>query len=154
MRKSSAGKALLFIVSLFLLIPASLQAEKMTGNWRIAGYTIYRDAVFVDTARLTVPAPGITAAWIKITPSPKSKYRQYINDYLTAVHKDVKRFHSIEFLSEINCEKHLIRFTKFVYLDKSGKIIHQVDESDLRWYLIVQGGTWYPVEKEVCTERK
>lgn len=150
MLKLSSGKLFFCVISLFLLAETSLAAEKMTDNWRITGYTKYRDAVFTDTSRLRTSAPEITEAWIKITPAQKSKYRQYIREYLAAVRKNDNEFHSIEFLSEINCSRHLIRFTKFVYFNRSGKIIHQASEADLKWYAVEQGSVWYSVAKEIC----
>ncbi|MEE9913503.1 MAG: hypothetical protein K4571_17460 [Deltaproteobacteria bacterium] len=145
------GKAVLFFISLSLIMPASLLAESMTDNWRLTGYTKYRDAVFADAARLSSPAPGITAVWIKIAPSGKSKYRQFVHDYLTVVKKQNPGFKSIEILCEINCTNHLIRYTKFVYLDSDRNIIHEAYDPGATQFLINQGSIWYPVEKEACT---
>jgi hypothetical protein len=38
-------KMILFVVCLFLITPFPLMATRMTGNWRLTGYTKYRDAV-------------------------------------------------------------------------------------------------------------
>lgn len=147
-------KALFFFVGLSLALPAALFAERMTDNWHLTGYTKYRDAVFADTGRLSSPAPGITAIWIKIAPAQKSKYLGMINEYLRSVHKEGKGFRSIEILCEINCTNHLIRFAKFVYLDNDRNIIHEAYEARPTQYLINQGSAWYPVEKEACSKRK
>lgn len=152
--KMMKSKTLLFFVCLFWVMPASLFAEKMTGNWRLTGYTKYRDAVFVDLARLSSPVPGITAIWIKIAPSTKSKYSQFIREYLDTVQKRNKGFKSIEILCEINCNGHLIRFTRFVYLDNNRKVIHEAHETRPGWLSINQGSVWYPIEKEACTPGK
>ena len=135
-------------------MPALLSAEKMTDKWRLTGYTKYRDAVFADISRLTSPTSGTKAIWIKIAPANKSQYFQIINEYLQTINKSDKGFRSIEILCEINCASHLIRFMKFVYFDNSGKIIHEIDETNLGWLTIIQGNIWYNVEKEACTERK
>jgi hypothetical protein len=147
-------KLIPFVVCLLLIIPAPLMAEKMTDNWRLTGYTKYRDAVFADRARLSSPTPEATAVWIKIAPSTKSKYLQFINEYLEGVRKRDKGFKSIEILCEINCTSHLIRFTKFVYLDDDRNIIHNAYETSPKWLQIIQGSVWYPVEKEACTPLK
>lgn len=146
-------KALLFFVGLSLIMPASLFAERMTDNWQLTGYTKYRDAVFVDRARISSPSPGITAAWIKIAPSKRSPYLQSINEYLRKVRKEEKGFKSIEILCEMSCSTHLIRFTQFVYLDKDRNIIHEAYETGKQRYLIHEGSIWYPVEKEACLKR-
>jgi hypothetical protein len=147
-------KAILFIVCLFLITPSLLFAEKMTDNWRITGYTKYRDAVFADISRLAAPTPDTKLIWVKLAPANKSQYLRMINEYLQTVNKSNNGFKSIEILCEINCPSHLIRFTKFVYLNNSGNIIHEVDETNLVWLLILQGNIWYNVEKEACGERK
>jgi hypothetical protein len=41
-----------------------------------------------------------------------------------------------------------------MYLNNSGNIIHEVDETNLGWLLILKGNIWYNVEKEACGERK
>ena len=145
--------ALFFFVGVSLIMPASLCAERMTDNWHLTGYTKYRDAVFADAARLSFPAPGITAMWIKIAPSKRSQYLGLINEYLRTVRKEGKGFKSIEILCEINCKTHLIRFTRFVYLDKDRNIIHDAHETGTQRYLINEGSIWYPVEKEACLKR-
>jgi hypothetical protein len=154
MKRSSNYRIIFFSVFIFLIIPTSLLAEKMTDNWRLTGYTKYRDAIFADISRLSSPAPDTTGIWIKIAPSPKSKYLQFINEYLEIVRKRDKGFKSIEILCEINCTNHLIRFTRLVYMDHAGNIIHEANETNPRWLLIIQGSNWYPVEKEACAARK
>ena len=146
-------KVLLCLICMCLVAPASLSAEKMTGNWHLTGYTKYRDAIFADTARLSSHAPDATAVWIKIAPSPRSKYLTFINDYLESVSKHDRGFKSIEILCEINCSRHLIRFTRFVYLDNHRNIIHDASETDMTWLQINRGGIWYPVEKEACKDQ-
>ncbi len=148
------GKALFFYVGLSLMMPALLCAERMTDNWHLTGYTKYRDAVFADAARLSSPAPGITATWIKIAPSKRSQYLGLINEYLRTAHKEAKRFRSIEILCEIDCAKHLIRFTRFVYLDNDRNTIHEAYETRPVQYLINEGSIWYRVENEACSKRK
>lgn len=145
--------ALFFFVGLSLIMPASLFAERMTDNWHLTGYTKYRDAVFADAARLSSPAPGITAIWIKIAPSKRSQYLGLINECLRTAHKETKRFRSIEILCEIDCAKHLIRFSRFVYLDNDRNTIHEAYEARPAQYLINEGSIWYPVEKEACLKR-
>ncbi len=86
---------------------------------------------FADISRLTSPTPGTKSIWVKIAPANKSQYFRLINKYLQTVNKNDKGFRSIEILCEINCASHLIRFTKFVYFDNSGNIIHEVDETNL-----------------------
>jgi hypothetical protein len=147
-------KTILFLVCLFLIIPAQLLAEKITDKWRITGYTKYRDAVFADISRLASPTPDTKSIWVKIAPANKSQYFLMINKYLQTVGKSDKGFRSIEILCEINCAGHLIRFTKFVYFDNSGNIIHEAVETDLVWLSIIQGNIWFNVEKEACGEQK
>jgi hypothetical protein len=147
-------KAILILFCLFLILPASLFAERRTDPWRLTGYTKYRDAVFADLSRLSSPAPETEAVWIKIAPSTRSKYLQFINEYLEAVGKRNKGFKSIEILCEVNCRSHQIRFTKFVYLDDDRNILHEADETNPRWLQTLQGSIWYPVEKEACAKRK
>ncbi len=143
-------KAVLFYVCLILVLPAALFAEKMTANWHLTGYTRYRDAVFADRARRQSPAPDIQTIWIKIAPSPKSKYRQTIRQYLEAVRRPDARFNSIEILCEIHCAEHLIRFTRFVYLDDARNMIHEADDRKAPWFRINRGSLWYPVSREAC----
>ena len=147
-------KPVLLLVCLLMILPSILLAEKMTDNWRLTGYTKYRDAVFADMARLSSPAPGTTAVWIKIAPSTRSKYLRFINEYLESVKKPDKEFKSIEILCEINCSSHLIRFTTFVYLDKNRNVIHKAYEDKPGRLLINEGSIWHPVEKETCAKRK
>lgn len=154
MKASSVCKVVFFAVCLFLIIPAPLWAEKMTANWRITGYTKYRDAIFADISRLATPTPETKSIWVKLAPSSRSQYLRLINEYLQTVNKSDKGFSSIEILCEIKCTSHLIRFTKFVYLDNTRNIIHEVDDTNPGWLLILQGNIWYNLEKETCSERK
>ncbi len=154
MKISSRYKIIFCAVFFFALAPATLCAEKMTDNWRVTGYTKYRDAVFADVSRITSPAPGIKAIWIKIAPASKSQYSQMIREYLQQEGKNVRDFKFIEILCEIDCSGQLIRFVKFAYFDNSGRTIHTVAETNLRWLLILQGNIWYNVGKEACAERK
>ena len=154
MKTSSVCRIIFFVVCLFLIIPTPLSAEKMTDNWRITGYTKYRDAVFADISRLASPTPDTKSIWVKLAPANRSQYLRLINEYLQTVNKSDKGFRSIEILCEINCTSHLIRFTKFVYFDNTGNILHEVDETNPGWLLILQGNIWYNVEKEACGERK
>ena len=147
-------KAIFFLVGLFLIMPAPLMAQKMTDKWRITGYTKYRDAVFADISRLASPAPDTKSIWVKLAPANRSQYLRLINEYLQTVNKNDKGFRSIEILCEINCASHLIRFTKFVYLDNARNIIHEADATGPAWLLVLQGNIWYNVEKEACGERK
>ena len=154
MKISSVYKILFFAVCLFLIIPTPLWAEKMTANWRITGYTKYRDAIFADISRIASPTAETKSIWVKLAPSNRSQYLRMINEYLQTVNKKDKGFNSIEILCEINCANHLIRFTKFVYLDNTRNIIHEADAINTMWLLILQGNIWYNVEKETCGERK
>jgi hypothetical protein len=126
----------------------------MTDNWRLTGYTKYRDAIFADMARLSSPGPDTTAVWIKIAPSKKSKYLRFIHEYLDTLKKRDQGFKSIEILCEIHCANHLIRFSKFVYLDNARNVIHQAHEAKPQQFTINEGSIWHPVEKEVCKEKK
>jgi hypothetical protein len=145
-------KTILFFFCLCLISPANVFAEKMTGNWKLTGYTKYRDAIFADMTRLSAPASGITAVWVKIAPSPKSKYRKLIHEYLDVIRKWNPDFKSIEILCEINCSGHLIRFTKYVYLDANRRVIHESFETRPEWMRIIQGGIWYPLRKAACPD--
>jgi len=145
---------IMFLVCLLMILPSILFAERMTSNWRLTGYTKYRDAVFADMSRLSSSAPNTQAIWVKIAPSHRSKYLRFINEYLESVRKPHKEFKSIEILCEINCSSHLIRFTRFVYLDKNRNVIHEAYEDKPERFLINEGSIWHPVEKEACTKRK
>ena len=79
MKKSSVYKMILFVVCLFLITPFPLMATRMTDNWRLTGYTKYRDAVFADISRLTSPTPSTKSIWVKIAPANKSQYFRLIN---------------------------------------------------------------------------
>jgi hypothetical protein len=147
-------KSVLFLVCLLMILPAILFAEKMTSNWQLTGYTKYRDPVFADMARLRSPAHDTQAIWIKIAPSARSKYLRSINEYLASVRKPHHEFKSVEIFCEINCSRHLIRFTRFVYLDKNRNVIHEANEDKPERFLINGGSIWYPVEKEACAKRK
>lgn len=147
-------KPVLLLVCLLMILPSILLAERMTDNWRLTGYTKYRDAVFADMARLSSPAPDTQAIWIKIAPSTRSKYLRFINEYLESVKKLDKKFKSIEILCDVNCSSHLIRFTRFVYLDSNRNVIHEAYEDKPERFLINEGSIWHPVEKEACAKRK
>lgn len=140
----------LFFVFLLTAVPPEIFAERMTDNWKLTGYTRYRDAVFADMARLSSSSPGKTTAWIKIAPSKRSNYRQVIYDYLASVNKQSRGFKSIEILCEIDCAGHHLRFLNFVYLDDNRNMIHETAEANRIWMQIRQGGIWHPVEKAVC----
>lgn len=143
-------RAIVFFAFWFMVMPACLYAEKMTDNWRLTGYTKFRDAVFVDRERITRPAPDRTAAWIKIAPSVKSRYRPVVARYLQSVKKWNPRWKSVEILCEISCSGDLIRFAEFVYLDDEGSTLHKVRDPREPWFRINPGSTWHWVEQEVC----
>ncbi len=143
-------KAILLFAVLFVVMPAWLFAEQMTGNWRLTGYTKYRDAVFVDRDRISQPAPGLTMAWIKIAPSGKSRYRHFVAQYLQSVKKWNPRWKSVEIRCEINCSGNLIRFTEFVYLDNDRNMLHEARDIQASWFRINSGSTWHWAQREVC----
>jgi len=144
------ARTILFFAFLFAVMPAWLSAEKMTGNWRLTGYTKYRDAVFVDRDRISQPAHDLTAAWIKIAPSGKSRYLRFVTEYMKSVQKWNPQFKSVEILCEINCSRDFIRFKEFVYLDKDRNVLHKAHETGTQWFLINPGSTWHFVKKESC----
>lgn len=145
-------KAILFFAILFVVIPAWLFAERMSDNWRLTGYTKYRDAVFVDLNRISRPAPDLTEVWIKIAPSGKSRYRQFVAQYLQSVKKWNPRWKSLEILCEINCSGNLIRFAEFAYLDDGGNLLHKTRDGKAPWFRINPGSTWHWVEQEACSK--
>ena len=147
-------KTVCFLVCVLLTLPIQVTAERMTDNWKLTGYTKHRDGVFADMSRLSSPNPGITAVWLKIAPSSRSRYLQAIFEYLQSVKKQDQGFKSIEILCDVDCATHQIRFMQFVYLDNNRKIIHETYEGRPAWMQINPGGIWYPVEKNVCTENK
>ncbi|HRV44387.1 MAG TPA: hypothetical protein P5208_03720 [Smithellaceae bacterium] len=143
-------RAVLLFVFLLAAMPAWLYAEKMTGHWQLTGYTKYRDAVFVDRGRISQPAPDRTAAWIKIAPSGKSRYRDVVAQYLQSVNKWNPRWKSVEIRCEINCSGNLIRYTEFVYLDDDQNMLHEARDVQASWFRINPGSTWHWVQREVC----
>lgn len=143
-------KAIVLFAFLFVVMPAWLFAERMTDNWRLTGYTKYRDVVFVDRNRISRPAPDITAVWIKIAPSGKSRYLRSVAEYLESVKKWNSRFKSVEILCEINCSMDFIRFKEFAYLDNDRNVLHKAHEAGTQRFLINRGSIWHFVEKEVC----
>lgn len=147
-------KITFFLVCLLMVAPLTILAERMTDNWKLTGYTKYRDAVFADMARLSSPAPDTKAVWIKIAPSKRSKYLQAVNEYLESVNKNAQGFRSVEILCEVHCAGHLIRFMKFVYLDDGRNTICETYEARPVWMQINQGSIWYPVEKAACATKK
>ena len=145
-------KTVLLFAILFLVMPAWLFAERMTDNWRLTGYTKYRDAVFADRDRISRPAPDLTLAWIKIAPSGKSRYLSFVAEYLNSVKKWNSQFKSVEILCEINCSRDFIRFREFVYLDNDRNVLHRAHETGTQWFMISPGSTWHWVEQEVCSK--
>jgi hypothetical protein len=150
----SKSKIMFFFVCLLMIVPAPIFAERMTDNWKLTGYTKYRDAVFADMSRLSSSVPGVTAVWLKIAPSKRSKYLHAVNEYLESVNKNDPGFRSVEILCEVHCTGHLIRFMKFVYMDGNRNIIWKTYEAGPVWMQINQGGIWHPVEKAACAENK
>jgi hypothetical protein len=138
-------------VSSLLLITAHIAvAEQSAGPWRLTGFTKYRDGLFADTSRLSRPSPETAMIWVRLAPSVRSKYLKMINDYLVSVKKSGRGFKFIEIQCEFNCPANRLRFLKFVYLDKTGKTIHAVDESSPSWFYIPPGNLWGNVEKLAC----
>ena len=145
-------KTVLLFAILFLVMPAWLFAERMTDNWRLTGYTKYRDAVFADRDRISQSAPDRTAVWIRIAPSGKSRYRQFVAQYLQSVKKWNPRWKSLEILCEIKCSGNLIRFAEFAYLDDGGKLLHKTRDVHAQWLRINLGSTWHWLEQETCSK--
>jgi len=138
------------VAGLLLIASQTVFAEQAAGPWRLTGYTKYRDGLFADTSRLSRPSPETAMIWVRLAPSARSQYLRMINDYLVSIRKSGRGFKFIEIQCEFNCPADRLRFLKFVYLDKTGKTIHAVDESRPAWFYIPQGNLWGNVEKLAC----
>ncbi|HOW56782.1 MAG TPA: hypothetical protein PKZ12_02175 [Smithellaceae bacterium] len=150
MKQSRASKIIAGAMGVIMTMLVPLGAQAGTEDWRIAGYTRYRDAVFADSSRISSPAADVRTIWIRIAPSGKSRYLLMVNEYLASVNKSQKGFKSFEILCEINCSRQLIRFARFVYFDDTGKIIHEADDEKAGWLGIQTGDIWDKVQKEAC----
>jgi hypothetical protein len=141
------------VMGILLLAATAAFAEQPAGQWRLTGFTKYRDGLFADMSRLSHPSPETARIWVRIAPSARSKYLQSINDYLNSAGKAGRGFKFIEILCEFNCTEDKVRFLSFAYLDKSGRAIHAADEPGPSWFYIPPGNLWGNVEKAACEKQ-
>ena len=134
----------------FLLMALPAFAEQPAGQWRLTGFTKYRDGLFADMSRLSHASPETAKIWVRIAPSARSRYLQSINDYLDSAGKGGRGFKFIEILCEFNCTGDKVRFLSFAYLDKAGRAIHAADEPRPAGFYIPPGNLWGNVEKAAC----
>jgi hypothetical protein len=130
-------------------VPAA-SAGTAEAKWVFAGFTKYRDAVFIDMNRLTYTARDQAGIWSRITPAEQSKYFKQIRRDLKKVKKAGYGFRHLETLNEIDCLNKKIRYLEVIYYDRESRVIHATRDENPAWKKINTGSLWDSLQTAVC----
>lgn len=122
-------------------------AEAGGGAWTLAGFTKYRDAVFIDRNTISHPSPSTVAVWVKIKPSQKSRLYRALKRELAG------DFWHVEILNEIDCAKSSIRSLEIVYYDQEGGVLSSRTQAGAAGKNIAEASLWELVRKAACRKR-
>ncbi len=119
-------------------------------QWKLVGFTKYRDALFMDAGSIShISGEGLTVR-VKIAPSRKSKYFAEIRKELKKAGKSDRGFKAAEIFTEVDCTGSRIRYLSIVYRKKSGGVIHWAQNPDAEWRRIERGSLWHALQKTAC----
>jgi len=150
MKRNGLSYLLLFVACSFLMAAIVANAQGGKEEWALAGFTKYRDALFIEKKSISYPSPDAVRVWSLVAPSEKSKYREEIKSELRTLKKSAKGYRFTEILNEIDCRGSRIRFVQIAHLTETGSIIHSAFSSDQEWKSIYPGSLWQNIQKTVC----
>jgi hypothetical protein len=151
MMKYSKWLLKLIFCCFFVLVGSSgysLAAEK--GPWSFVGFTKYRDALFIDKARLSHPSTGKVLVTAMIKPSAKSLFRRSIKREIPQYRKSLNNFKYLVLEMELICPEDRMRFLNIQFLDANNKILHNSADLKAPWKPVKTGTLWKDLEKAVC----
>jgi len=151
MMKYSKWRLKVIFYCFFILLGScgySLAAEK--GPWSFVGFTKYRDALFIDKARLSRPSPGKVLVTALIEPSANSLFRRSINREIPQYRNSLNNFKYLVLEMEMICPEDRMRFLKIQFLDAHDKIMRNSTDPKTPWKPIKPGTLWKDLERAVC----
>ncbi|HOG16306.1 MAG TPA: hypothetical protein PLB96_03085 [Syntrophales bacterium] len=134
------------------LMTAPLQAADgpAAEPWTFVGYTKYRDAVYLDSSRLTKRSPDESLAVCRIAPSGKSRYTRQVQAEIRKAKKSSAGFRYLEISAGIDCRNKAIRFVGVRYFTADGRLLHANEEPDAPWKPVAAGSLWDSLRGSVC----
>ncbi|HUH67129.1 MAG TPA: surface-adhesin E family protein [Syntrophales bacterium] len=150
MKRIGFSHLLLFFACSLFVATTVVHAEGGKEEWTLAGFTKYRDALFIEKKSISYPSADLARVWSLVAPSEKSKYRNEVKSELRELKKSIKGYRYTEVLNEIDCKGSRIRFLQIAHLTETGYIIHSAFSSDQEWKTIYPGSLWQNIQKTVC----
>jgi hypothetical protein len=135
---------------LAVFLPSRVNAGATETKWLFAGFTKYRDALFVDMNRMTSEADTRVQIWSRITPAEHSRYYKQIQRDLRNVGKTPHAFRYLEILNEMNCGSRQIRYLKVIYFRSDDSVIHATRDDRPLWKAVRSGSLWESLLTTVC----
>lgn len=151
MNCSSRSLVIVFLSCFFLFGIFAPAANGREGKWILAGFTKYRDALFMDSDSIYPSAGNMVTVWTAIAPSKKSPLRRQIKEILTSRQKPAERFTSVVALYQIDCKRNQYGTLNVIYYDTQRAILHSIQYSQLYMQPIESGSLWYSLQRKVCS---
>lgn len=140
---------------MLLAAPSPCRADTGTTGekWVLAGFTKYRDALFIDMKRLACGTDQRAQVWSRITPAEQSRYLKQIRRDLSKINKKPMEFKYLEVLNEIDCRNRQIRYLKVIYFRPDGGVIHATHDNAPAWKSIRSGSLWDGLSTIACQKQ-
>jgi hypothetical protein len=140
------------VICFFLVLLASHGYAGATeeSEWNFVGFTKYRDALFIDKARLSRPSAGKVLVSARIEPAVKSLFRRNIKQEVPQYKKSLKNFKYLVMEIEINCPEDQMRIRKLQFFTEAGKVMHTAANPEAPWKPVKSGNLWKDLEDAVC----
>lgn len=143
---------LVFIILVSFVGSLAFSAQSGEEKWTFAGFTKYRDAIFINKNNISYQSHDTARVWAKIAPSEKSKYYREIKRELKKSKKSSKGFKYTELLTDIDCAGNRIRYLQIIYFNTEGTVIYATSHTETAWKKIHPGSLWENIQKTVCNK--
>jgi len=138
------------LLSVFIL-GGSLRAVAAGGNpWSFAGFTKYRDALYIDKTRLDRTDGGRVVFPVLIKPAPQSLFRSNIKKEIPVYNKSWQDFQSLVLVMEMDCREKRLRFLVIQFRDAADKALHTATDARAPWRAVKPGSLWQELAGTVC----
>lgn len=138
------------VLSTFLL-GGSSRSDAAEGNpWSFAGFTKYRDALYIDKTRLTRTADATVVFPVLIKPAPQSLFRQSLKKEMPSYNQYLQDFQALVLVMEMNCPEKRMRFLVIQFRDAADQALHTATDARAPWRAVKPGSLWQELAGTVC----
>lgn len=150
MKHSNWRYSVLFLGLFLLWDGCGYAGAAEEGPWSFVGFTRYRDALFIDKARLSRPSAGKVLVTARIEPSAKSLFRGNIKREVPQYSNSLKDFKYLVLEIELACPEDRMRFLKIQFIDANDKVMHSSADPEAPWKPVKTVSLWKDLEGAVC----